>query len=570
MGKNKNKNKEKKAKVLGAIASIQTLLERYPALLTADSDNNGNGNVNISISFLMALLGMLNVTQQDIASWMARMLSSKSADGLLNTIEAAVKAILLTNVKSLFTCSADPLISDDLLGAYTDIDGHPAGRKGLEIDLEAADTMNILSFCPLSSEGKPFYFDNEDDNAVIREISDLWKSRDFNAFLWYVINRASTSNTEERKRTWDNRCRYFKNKEYTNDFFKDGVTHTEYFTCEYVERRENITKATNVLKIYLNPKRYRYRQKSMNIDINRSIFEFNYDFIYSLKLFDSKTLTAQIVNAVLGLSSTIMGNMTIQHQVAQEKIHEAVRRILEDDDDGETSNSGDSYFKFSNDEYNALLEIATKKYNGKYQTGENSTSNIPFGIIKESIEKIDLATNTDEEINAITNVFNTAAKGIAENTERTVTSDDWGVAFSIETNLIKKFIEELSSQLIIMLLSPKVVILYAVNAYMLKGNADDLKSWESFFGTFGNLIKSVVGKIKDIIIQELYAFVMDKLKPLLELYTNKLLLETIRDYKDLLMNLKRLCLPSGTEYGNVPHLIDNVDYADIIPMKNNP
>ena len=121
-----------------------------------------------------------------------------------------------------------------------------------------------------------------------------------------------------------------------------------------------------------------------------------------------------------------------------------------------------------------------------------------------------------------------------------------------------------------MLLSPKVVILYAVNAYMLKGNADDLKSWESFFGTFGNLIKSVVGKIKDIIIQELYAFVMDKLKPLLELYTNKLLLETIRDYKDLLMNLKRLCLPSGTEYGNVPHLIDNVDYADIIPMKNNP
>ena len=216
------------------------------------------------------------------------------------------------------------------------------------------------------------------------------------------------------------------------------------------------------------------------------------------------------------------------------------------------------------------MDIATKKYNGKYQTGENSTSNIPFGVIKESIEKIDLATNTDEEINAITNVFNTAAKGIAENTERTVTSDDWGVAFSIETNLIKKFIEELSSQLIIMLLSPKVVILYAVNAYMLKGNSDDLKSWESFFGTFGNLVKSVVGKIKDIIIQELYAFVMDKLKPLLELYTNKLLLETIRDYKDLLMNLKRLCLPSGTEYGNVPHLIDTVDYADIIPMKNNP
>ena len=104
----------------------------------------------------------------------------------------------------------------------------------------------------------------------------------------------------------------------------------------------------------------------------------------------------------------------------------------------------------------------------------------------------------------------------------------------------------------------------------MKGNADDLKSWETFFGTFGNLIKSVAKKIKDIIIQELYAFAMDKLKPLLELYTNKLLLETIRDYKDLLVNLKRLCLPSNSSNGGTTHLIDKVDYADIIPSKNKP
>lgn len=565
-----NKNKEKKEKVLGSIASIQTLLERYPVLLTADSDNNGNGNTNVSMSFLMALLGMLNVTQQDIVTWMARIISSKSADGILNTIEEAVKVILLTNIKSLYTCSVDPLISDELLGDYTDINGQPAKGKGLEIDLEVADIMNILSFCPLSYEGEAFYFDNSTDNAVIREISDLWKSRDFNAFLWYVINRAPTNKSEERKRVWDNRCRYFKNREYSNNFFADNANAVKYFTCEYIERSENITKASNVLKIYLNPERYRYRRKTMNIDVNRTIFEFNYDFIYSLKLFDSKTLTAQIVNAVLGLSSTITGNMTIQHQVVQEKIHEAVRRILEDDDDGDTSNAGDSYFKFSNDEYNTLLDTATKKYNGKYQTGENSTTNVSFDIIKESIQNINWARNTDEEIEAISNVFETAARSISNDTERTVTSNDWGVAFSIETNLLKKFIEELSSQLIITLLSPKVAILYAVNAYIMKGNVDDLESWETFFGTFGNLIKSVAKKIKDIIIQELYAFAMEKLKPLLELYTNKLLLETIRDYKDLLVNLKRLCLPSNSNGGGTTHLIDNVDYADIIPTKNKP
>ena len=225
-----NKNKEKKEKVLGSIASIQTLLERYPVLLTADSDNNGNGNTNVSMSFLMALLGMLNVTQQDIVTWMARMMSSKSADGILNTIEEAVKVILLTNIKSLYTCSADPLISDELLGDYTDINGQPAKGKGLEIDLEVADIMNILSFCPLSYEGEAFYFDNGTDNAVIREISDLWKSRDFNAFLWYVINRAQTNKSEERKRVWDNRCRYFKNREYSNNFFAVDANAVKYFT----------------------------------------------------------------------------------------------------------------------------------------------------------------------------------------------------------------------------------------------------------------------------------------------------------------------------------------------------
>lgn len=564
----KNKNRETKKKVLGSIASIQTLLERYPVLLTADSDNDGNGNVNVSISFLMALLGMLNVTQQDIAQWMARMLSGKFSDGVLNTIEAAVKAILLTNIKSLFTCSADPLISDNLLDSYTDTNGNPAKGQGLEINIDAADLMGILSFCPLSDEGRAFYFDNEVDNALIEGTGDLWKSRDFNAFLWYIINKSTTDN-DKRKKVWDNRFRVFKNKKYKKEddsFFnsEENDSVTKYFACSYIERNENITKPVNVITIHLNADRYRYK------NINHTIFEFNYDFIYSLKLFDSKTLTAQIINAVLGLTSTVTGKMTIQQRVVEEKLHEVVKRVLETDDNEEENTDTDSYFKFSNDEYNALLEIATRKYNGTYQTGENSTTNIPFDVINENIEKISLSKTTEEESENIANALYEAAKSISDNTTRTDAKYDWGVAYSIETNLIKKFIEELSTQMVLALLSPKVSILYAINSYILKGNADDLSSWENFFATFGNLIKSIIVKIKDIIIQELYSFAMKQLKPLMELYTNKLLLETIRDYKDLLANLKRLCLTDGSSTSGIVHLIDNVNYADIITEKNEP
>lgn len=568
----KSKTKEKRQKVLGSVASIQTLLERYPTLLTSESDSNGNGNVNVSISFLMALLGMLNLTQQDIVMWMARMLSGKASDGLLNTIEEAGKAILLTNVKSLFTCTADPFIPDEILNSYKDINGAPANGRGLEIDLDAVDMMGILSYCPLSEEGKSFYFDNEIENKTIQNVSDLWKSRDFNAFLWYVINRGDEADKNKRQLMWDNRCKYFKHKDYSTESFREFIKNenTKYILCEYQERLENITEATNVLKIFLNSERYRYKPKGSNIEINRTIFEFNYDYIYSLNLFDSKTITAQIINAVLGLSSTITGTVSIEQRLVQEKIRETVKRIIEDDDSDEEPDTED-YFKFSNDEYNTLLEKATKKYNGKYQTGINNEIDIPFDVINEAVEKISLSKNTEEEISNISNAFNEVAKIISENSDRDDAKSEWGVSYSIQSNLIEKFIEEFTVQLAMSMLSPKVAILYAVNSYVLNGNADDLSSWEKFIETFGNLLKSIIKKIKDIIIQQLYVFVMDNLKPLLELYTNKLLLETIRDYKDLLTNLKRLCLPSSNSNANgSTHLIDNVDYADIIPEKTKP
>ncbi len=568
----KSKNKENRQKVLGAVASIQTLLENYPALLTTDTDSQNNSSVNISVSFLTALLAMLNITQEDIAAWMARLLSGKSSDGLLNSIEEVIKATLLVNIKSLFTCSADPLISDDILYEYTDINNNPAKGRGLEIDLDMADMMGILSHCPLSQDGKSFYFDND----TIENISDLWKSRDFNAFLWYVINRADNNTTDAavRARTWDNRCKYFKSKDFTtdSDFFSltgdTGSDITKYIICKYQERLENTTKPTNVLKFYLNAGRY--RKKFLNIEINRTIFEFNYDYIYSLKLFDSKTLTAQIINAVLGLTSTVSVGVSIQKRLVEEKIHEVVRRIMAADD--EESNDSGGYFKFSNDEYNTLLEKATAKYNGKYQIGNNEAIDIPFDAINEAIEKINTSTNTDDEIDNIKSAFYAAANTIANSSNNTNIGAQFGMACNVNASIIESFIEELSTQLVLCLLSPKVSILYAVNAYILKGTVDDLSSWENFMSTFGNLIKSIIEKIKEIIIQQLYAFAMEQLKPLMELYVSKLLLETIRDYKDLLNNLRRLCLldSSSNNSSSLVHLIDNVDYADIITEKNNP
>ena len=72
-----------------------------------------------------------------------------------------------------------------------------------------------------------------------------------------------------------------------------------------------------------------------------------------------------------------------------------------------------------------------------------------------------------------------------------------------------------------------------------------------------------MSSVKDIIVKELYNFMMEQLKPLLELLIAKLALETVKYYRDLIMNLILNCIPTFN-FGNNSSIIDNVNYADII------
>jgi hypothetical protein len=82
---------------------------------------------------------------------------------------------------------------------------------------------------------------------------------------------------------------------------------------------------------------------------------------------------------------------------------------------------------------------------------------------------------------------------------------------------------------------------------------------------FDNLMKNIINSVKDIIVKELYNFMMEQLQPLLQLLIAKLALETIKYYKELIMNLIVNCIPNF-RFGGDPRntAIDNVNYADII------
>lgn len=577
-----------KAKVVGSIGAIQTLVDNFAALFSIDSYKPGD----TSFTFMLNILQILGVSESDLIKWVAKILAGKGTDGVLTSIEYAVKGILLANVKNMLTCSMNPMIPDKLMYKYKDVYGKEVGGEGIELNLNAIDLYGVLNNCPTSEDGGVFYFDaaksiySTDGNIVNGYTpNQLWRSCDFNAYLWFVINKGSNVGAESRKLYWDNRVKHiekFKQNSELKEKFFDGIGDTveskntkikkkRIIVCEYVERSESKT-APNVLRVWLNNERYYHTRKLRLgskkytvklLELNKTLFEFNYDYIFSLKLLETKTLVANIIHSVLGLSTSVTASYSIQERVVAAKVQSIVKKIIQTDD----TEVSDCYYTFDNDEYNKLLEESIKKHKGIYAYN-NQNLQFDYSSIIDSINDIDNSATLQEQINNISNVFSQISAIPAQN--GSIESKD---QFTFGFNIIMEIIEQTVTQIVMQVLSPKVAILFQINQYVM-GDIDPESQvwnsgWENFLKNFENVIVETIKQIKEIILQQLLALVLEKLAPLLSLFVSKLLLETINDYVVLLKQLVNMCgLDLFSDSGSKNVLaIDNVNYADIVPTQ---
>ena len=120
------------------------------------------------------------------------------------------------------------------------------------------------------------------------------------------------------------------------------------------------------------------------------------------------------------------------------------------------------------------------------------------------------------------------------------------------------------------------MLIFAINNRFLNGNeVGTIQSIEKFFEDFWNIIKACTKKITKMIMDALIDMVIGQIKPIIDLAIRKLLLESIMYYRILLQQVLAACAinPSITlnplfKYGQI--MIDNVDYADIIPTETTP
>lgn len=546
--------------------------------------------------------------------------------GVMDAFEEVAKALLLMNIQNMFTCSLNPFIPDKVMKDPTG-NKNIIGGEGIKIPLQAIDMYNILAQSPYVKKGETnkkgksvkalgsmLYFDN-DYNP-----NEMWKSTDLNAFLWYTINRGTNSKDGERKQIWDNRCRRWKklkdsrdnNKPFFNNFFNpdfgeksfistDGsnteyggypnrpprkekdengntqsrpfndnrkdqskIKKLQYFIVNYTEgggsRTNEHAGNGDYLTIWLNADRYIIQSdgdSNSELKYNKTVFEFNYDFIQHIRLFDTKVIVGNVLNSLLGLTNSALsgvlgGNFSLAQQLIAGQIGKIVKDVINND-----TVINDCSFNFSNEDYDKLLN-ETKEMVYKEEDIENITT---------AVTDINNSATLEEAQTKITNALSIVSEFENGKSDEGVVN----ISFGENYNIITKIIEECIIQIVMQMLGPKVMLVYAVNSYFM-GDPLKFEDPAKFLVGLHNLITSMVKQLYDIIMKELIRFLMDEIRPLINLMIEKLLLERIRFYIELLKKLISLTEMFYNAFNtNKPKsVIDNVNYADIVPKQNEP
>jgi hypothetical protein len=107
--------------------------------------------------------------------------------------------------------------------------------------------------------------------------------------------------------------------------------------------------------------------------------------------------------------------------------------------------------------------------------------------------------------------------------------------------------------------------MFQINAQVM-GNT--IPSFNEFIYGIFNIIKNLIKQIKDLLLDYIFKWLVEKLKALLQLFASQILLETLSEYRALLEIMLDYIFWFKTN--KVLTAIDDVNYADIIPTKESP
>lgn len=286
-----------------------------------------------------------------------------------------------------------------------------------------------------------------------------------------------------------------------------------------------------------------------------TIYEFNYDWVMGMKIFDAKNIITNLLESTLGAKFGGSVKLSFEKKLELEKITQVIKEIIESDD----TELKDCYYSFSNDTYDAMLQRSEEAYHNHASFRDNQIKYGDFTEVKELIDKFDNNATLHEQRDLLKRIITKATVTISES-EKPVNRP------KIEFNFVNNLIENLITSLVNSLLTPKVLMVIMVNKKIM-GSDIGLISFQDIINSMRSLIVAIVKEVKDAILQELLKLLLEKLSPIVKLMEDMLLQETLGYYRDLMMQIMKECSFSL----NLPWFKNqfedtstgNVDYADI-------
>lgn len=283
---------------------------------------------------------------------------------------------------------------------------------------------------------------------------------------------------------------------------------------------------------------------------NLTVYEFNYDFVMGMKLFDPSVVANQLIENVTNLiydSGNI--NIDISKTIYEKKISEIVKKVIESTD----YTASDCFFSFSNEKYESMLHEAELKRSQLYEFNDSVERNVKlnpneiFDILSEFDNNGTLVENSE----VIKRTFLRASDIISSGAN----DED---KYNIKIGFISDIIKSLVTIIVESLLTPKVVLLFKINKELMGGDKD--LTFEEFLSSIITLLVDIVKEIRDLVLNEILQWAKEILGKLIERMAELLFLEQIEYYHRLMKLLFKAC---SFKLKRNDSQIDLVDYADI-------
>lgn len=336
---------------------------------------------------------------------------------------------------------------------------------------------------------------------------------------------------------------------------------------EYTSTKNGVTATIRVDKktgeyYFLNVTSYEDLAKLANLFLAEcypglTVYEFNYDYIMSLRLFDPKVVAASLLRAALNTDLEFSASFSIEKAERQEMIRQVIKNVIESDE----SEAMDCFYNFSNAKYEKLNRIAEEKRLHINKVG-NSTVKANYenvqNILNEYDDNATLETKTDVLTRAINLASVEASNGIKNTSDK----------LHVQKLFIWNIIQNLLNAIVDGILSPKVLMLLQVNQKIMDSEIGKSITWKDVLNSMFDVIYVIIKEIVDMVCVELLNMLLKQLEPLKNLMIDLVANEKVKRYMEMIQTIIKNCdfLPFyfsifGNKFDNT--VITNVDYADI-------